>query len=317
MWRQFNDFFSFSRKDLRGIYVLLAILTLLLIIRLFSPVVFSNPEPDFTEFDRMVLALEKAERAIREKEMAEAKAAIPAFNRPDREIAEINLNPFPFDPNLMNEESWLKLGLNMRQIRNIQNFTKSGGSFRKPEDFKRIYSISDEEYSILEPFIVIAESVKISTKNEFRQSDYKPFDSLAPPARTSIIVNINTADSVELIKVRGIGSVFVRRILKYRELLGGFHSPGQLLEVYGLDSARYKMIVNSFIFDQTALRMIDVNTAEVKDLTAHPYIDFYLAKSIVDNRVKKGAYQSDAELFTIPLMHDALYQKVVPYFRFN
>lgn len=317
MWQLFNDFFSFSRKDLRGIYVLLVILTLLLLFRIFTPFYFTNPEPDFTEFDRMVLALEKAERVIREKEIADAKAAVPAFNRPDREIAEIKLNPFPFDPNQMNEESWLKLGLNMRQIRNIQNFTKSGGSFRKPEDFKRIYSISNEEYSILEPFIVIAESVKNSEKNEYKKSAYKPFDSLAPPARSSIIVNINTADSVELIKVRGIGPVFARRILKYRELLGGFHSPGQLLEVYGLDSARYEMIVSSFVFDQSAMRMIDVNTAEVKDLTAHPYIDFYLAKSIVDQRVKKGAYQSDAELFTIPLMHDALYQKVVPYFRFN
>jgi competence protein ComEA len=317
MWQALKDFFSFSRKDLRGIYVLLAILTVLLLFRIFSPFYFSNPEPDFTEFDRMVLALEKAERAVKEKEIANAKVAVPAFNRPDKEIAEIKLNPFSFDPNQMTEEAWLKLGLNMRQIRNIQNFTGSGGSFRKPADFKRMYSISDEEYAILEPFIVIAESEKLSEKEEFKKSAYKPFDSLAYPAKSNIIVNINTADSIELIKVRGIGPVFARRILQYRERLGGFHSPGQLMEVYGLDSARYELIVNSFSFDQSALRMIDVNTAEVKDLTAHPYIDFYLAKSIVDQRVKNGSYQSDAELYSIPLMHDALYQKVVPYFKFN
>ncbi|HPK04890.1 MAG TPA: helix-hairpin-helix domain-containing protein, partial [Bacteroidales bacterium] len=61
----------------------------------------------------------------------------------------------------------------------------------------------------------------------------------------------------------------------------------------------------------------EVNTAEVKELTAHPYIDFYLAKSIVDQRIKKGNLMSDIDLYDIPMMHDSLFQKVIPYFKFN
>jgi competence protein ComEA len=317
MWSQLKDYFSFSRKDLRGIYVLLSILFILLLVRTISPVFIAKPEPDFTEFDRMVLALEKAQRLSLEAERAEAQVRQLDFNRPDREIAEIKLNPFPFDPNTMNEDAWRRLGLNMRQIRNIQNFKASGGSFRKTEDFKRIYTISDEEFEILKPYINIAQDTKEpAVTAPIDQPEKKEIPASTSTAQTRLI-DINRADSLELLQLRGIGPSFARRIIRYRDLLGGFHSTEQLLEVYGLDSTRLEQFYSNLIFDRNSLRTIDVNTAEIKDLTSHPYIDFYLAKSIIDERIKKGRYNSDADLYGIPLLHDALYQKIIPYFSFN
>jgi competence protein ComEA len=318
MWNQLKDYFSFTRKDIRGIYVLLTILMLILLFRIFAPNFIKSPEPDFSEFDRMVLALEKAKRKAIEKQHAEEKARQLEFNRPDREIAEIKLNPFPFDPNNMSEDSWIKLGLNKRQVRNIQNFLASGGRFRQKEDFKRIYTITDDEYEILQPFITIAE-VELKTPKEpglemHGGSNENPSAIKSPEVQ---LVNINVADSLDLLKVRGIGPVFARRIIRYRELLGGFHSANQLLEVYGLDSTKFEEISGSFLFDHASLNFIDVNSAEIKDLTSHPYIDYYLAKSIVDARIKKGGFVSDADLYGIPMMHDALYVKIIPYFQFN
>jgi competence protein ComEA len=318
MWNHFKDYFSFSRKDIRGIYVLLAILMLILLFRVFAPNFIISPEPDFTEFDRMVLALEKAKRKALEQESAKEQSRQLEFNRPDREIAEIKLNPFPFDPNNMSEDSWIKLGLNTRQVRNIQNFIASGGRFRQKNDFRRIFTISDEEYEILQPFITIAEDETEDRKDQGMEM-HGEIDKVPSAARRTEVqlVNINIADSLELLRVRGIGPVFARRIIRYREMLGGFHSADQLLEVYGLDSTKFEEISGSFLFDHASLNFIDVNSAEIKDLTSHPYIDYYLAKSIVDERIKKGRLVSDADLYGIPLMHDALYVKIIPYFQFN
>lgn len=318
MWNQLKDYFSFSRKDIRGIYILLTILMLILLFRIFAPDFITSTEPDFSEFDRMVLALEKAKRKAIEKQHAEEKARQLEFNRPDREIAEIKLNPFPFDPNNMSEDSWIKLGLNKRQVRNIQNFLASGGRFRQKEDFKRIYTITDDEYEILQPFITIAEEELKTPKEPGLEMhggiNENPSAIKSPEVQ---LVNINVADSLDLLKVRGIGPVFARRIIRYRELLGGFHSANQLLEVYGLDSVKFEEISGSFLFDHASLNFIDVNNAEIKDLTSHPYIDYYLAKSIVDERIKKGGFVSDADLYGIPMMHDALYVKIIPYLQFN
>jgi DNA uptake protein ComE-like DNA-binding protein len=39
-----------------------------------------------------------------------------------------------------------------------------------------------------------------------------------------------------------IGEVFSKRICKYRNILGGFNSISQLMEVYGMDSIRFESI---------------------------------------------------------------------------
>lgn len=316
MLRSVRDYFSFTRKDLRGIYVLLAILALLLSVRISLPYIFSDPAPDFSDFDKMVLALEKAQRQARETaKLTESAPEIP-FIRPDREIAENKLNPFYFDPNLMSEQDWVRLGLSTRQIRNIQNFVASGGRFRKADDLKRIYTISQAEYEILRPFIRI-EYVQGTVTSEQTKTEQTLLSVAPAEQRMKLLIDINQADSVELLKVRGIGPVFAQRIIRYRDQLGGFHSREQLLEVYGIDSTRYNQIAGQFSFDNSALRLININTAEVRDLTSHPYIDFYLAKSIVDQRIKRGGKISDTDIYGIPMMHDALYRKLMPYFNFN
>lgn len=317
MLNDLKDYFSFSRKDLRGIYVLLFLLTLVLAIRALLPSTL-EAEYDFSEFDRMVLAFEKSRRLKEEMKAAKTEKEPPAFERPDREIAEIRLQPFKFDPNHTSEEDWLKMGLSLRQTRNIQNYLASGGSFNKKEDLKRIFTISDEEYEILEPFIHMESLEAVTAEGSSKDGDGEPRSTTAHRKTVSKPkIDINTADSLSLIQVRGIGPVFARRILRYRDLIGGFHSPMQLLEIYGMDSARYNIIHEQFHFDRNALQKLDVNRAEISELTAHPYIDFYLAKSIIDQRIKSGNYVSSDELYGIPLMHDALYQKLIPYFNLS
>ena len=72
------------------------------------------------------------------------------------------------------------------------------------------------------------------------------------------VVELNSADTTALKKVPGIGSVFAKRIIKYRELLGGFYSVEQLGEVYGIDEERYKSMKSWFSADLSAISQLPV-----------------------------------------------------------
>src|SRR5205814_10404369 len=125
---------------------------------------------------------------------------------------------------------------------------------RKKEDFKNMYVISEKDYARLEPYIKIPEQLAETPKY--------PEKKFAAPI---IHVDINAADTIELLSVKGIGESRARSIYKYRQLLGGYYSVNQLREVYGIDSAAYVQIAGQvFIKDSTNINKININTATSK-----------------------------------------------------
>ncbi len=128
-------------------------------------------------------------------------------------------------------------------------------------------------------------------------------------------IELNTTDSSALVKIRGIGPSFSRRIIKYRTLLGGYYKKEQLLEVYGLDSAKYKQIREHFIECDTSLLVkININSASFKELLKHPYISYDFVKRIVNAR-RKEKYKSVTGLKERGIIPDSLYQKIRPYIK--
>jgi comEA protein len=65
--------------------------------------------------------------------------------------------------------------------------------------------------------------------------------SSAKPSASSII-NINTASASELCSLPGIGEVLAGRIVAYREAHGAFKSTGEIMNVSGIGTAKYKAI---------------------------------------------------------------------------
>ncbi|WP_165157590.1 helix-hairpin-helix domain-containing protein [Parabacteroides sp. ZJ-118] len=110
------------------------------------------------------------------------------------------------------------------------------------------------------------------------------------------VVELNSADSAALRKVPGIGSVFARRIIRYRELLGGFYSVEQLGEVYGIDAERYEALEAWFSADPSAIRRLPVNQLSAKELARHPYVSDRQARSIEKMTRKKGRLQGWEDL---------------------
>ncbi|MBN2174764.1 MAG: helix-hairpin-helix domain-containing protein [Bacteroidales bacterium] len=369
-------FLNFNRTERNGIIILLAVLLLVIAFNIFLPFFFPREPADFALIEKEIDEfLEMQQKAKNSKIKVSKKEE--GFNQDYHDVSD--LSPFPFDPNGLSAEDWKALGLAGHQIRVIKNYEAKGGKFRKKEDLEKIYSISAEEYAVLEPYIQIKGTKEDDDFQEYlsgiepfpfdpnkmtRQDwesmglretlintlinytdkggrfysndDFKNIYGLKPEELAllepfiiqepdtikqkiksaeiqSIFIDLNNADTLDLQQLKGIGPSFARRIVKYRDMLGGFAKKEQLIEVYGMDSTRLAGIVNNIFVDNNSVKKININTATVKDLIRHPYIEFYLAKSIISHREKIGSYSSLEEILDAKLIYRELYEKISPY----
>lgn len=133
------------------------------------------------------------------------------------------------------------------------------------------------------------------------------------PTRKELVVELNTADSTTLQLLHGIGPAYARRIVRYRERLGGFISTDQLLEVYGFTPELLDHIRPHLQLDVSNIRKINVNTLTLKQLIKHPYMDYYLARDLVNLRSHGVTFSSADDLRTLPSCNDTLLARLLPY----
>ena len=209
---------------------------------------------------------------------------------------------FRFDPNAVTYDELLRLGLNKKTAGTFIKLRNKGFVFKIKTDLKKVYGINEILYSNLEPYIYFTE-----TKENF---NYKKLPLQTKPARQSQRVELNTADSLTLLAVNGIGPSYAKRILKYRSLLGGYISVEQLKEVYGLSPETYEKIKDQFSVDAALIKKIDPNRDDFKKVNAHPYITYELTKTIFDWRRKTTI---NSRNFQEIIKNDTLYWKLKPY----
>lgn len=214
------------------------------------------------------------------------------------------LTPFPFDPNSISKEDLKKMKMRESLINSIINFRDKGGKFYEKKDLQKIYTITEEEYAFLEPFIII-------------EKDSIQSGALSTKFSDSLLIEINTADSLDLQQLKGIGPAFSKRIIKYRNLLGGYYDKNQLLEVYGMDKKRFDGLKNQIKVNDSLIVKININRSSIKEMIKHPYIEFYVAKSIITCRNENGYYKNLEEIKNAKLIYEELYQKIMPYLTTN
>ena len=131
------------------------------------------------------------------------------------------------------------------------------------------------------------------------------------------VVELNTADTTILKKVPGIGSTFARRIIKYRELLGGFYTVEQLREVYGLDEERYNAMKSWFSADMSLICPLEVHKMSFKELCKHPYINYQQARIIEQLRKQKGKLSGWENLQLLEEFTETDKERLTPYLSFE
>ncbi len=299
-----RKYYSFSRREQRGILVLLL---LIFISWILSFILGHRIRPIRVEyFNDELLALQN------KSNFTESKSPDDLYGKAVHS-STFDISLFYFDPNTLDEEGWKKLGIPPRTIKSIMNYKKAGGVFKKPEDLLRIYTMHADDYQRIARYITI-EKTKAERKDTLRSiPSHKP--EFHKPKFS--IVDLNSADTVQLQELPGIGPVFARRIWKYGQRLGGYYNKEQLLEVYGMDATRLEKIKGLITIDTTKINKIDLNQASFKDLLRHPYLEYYMVKAIAEYRQRHHGIKGVEELKMLPLMYDELYVKLKPYLSIN
>jgi len=223
----------------------------------------------------------------------------PFIMLPDKKNFEADmLNLTSFNPNDISESSLIEMGFEQNLINSLINYRKQGGRFYKKEDMKTLFGINDSMYIEIESFIDLPEDLN---------NDFVKKVIFAE-------VEINTADTLDMQQLPGIGPSFAKKIIKYRDLLGGYSNKSQLLEVYGMDTLRYNLFTNQILIDTSLINQININEANVKQLIQHPYIEFYIAKAIIVYRETHHGFERLDELNNLDEIYPELFIKLSPYF---
>lgn len=293
---------SLNKSERNGLIVLFALLLLIFII----PQIVHSLRGETTNKSSLFRDEVRQFMADTSKRIEEIRFANEAYDKETPENLKKPLTPFDFDPNKAADDDWRKIGFSEKQVKVIMNFVNKGGRFYKPEDVAKIYSISDKEFDQIKDYI------KIEPKSAVEPTTDKPSERVFAK-KTYAPVDINTADSAALVSLPGIGPTFASRIIKYRNKIGGFARTEQLMEVYGFDEEKFTMLESRVSVGQGVFSKINLNTATVKDLQKLPYLDFYMAKAIVDRRISKGKYTNVDQVREISLIYDQIFDKMKPY----
>lgn len=153
-----------------------------------------------------------------------------------------------------------------------------------------------------------------------RRSAYGDGTSVHPPGiqrGKPEPLNINRADSADLLPLPGIGPVFAGRIIRYRKLLGGYVTVDQLAEVYGMPGETIDLIRDQVYIDSSAIRKIRLDSTSFRELLRHPYLEYEDVKALVEYRDFKGEISSLDELSDHLVWSDSVLNRLAPYLDFN
>ena len=123
---------------------------------------------------------------------------------------------------------------------------------------------------------------------------------------------LNKADTSHLKKIYGIGNVLSERIIKYRDLLGGFVSLNQIAEVYGIKPEVAAKFNQYFYIDEPIITKINLNEVKFKSLLRHPYFDYETTKKVFNAKRKQAL---DSAALRHIFISDSAFQKISPYIK--
>ncbi|MDR2382668.1 MAG: helix-hairpin-helix domain-containing protein [Prevotellaceae bacterium] len=298
-----KEWFIFLNSERTGITALIVILLFIIILPLF----FRNNEIAAEDMDRL-----KNEMDVFLAEMEKQSSK----NKRD--------TLFMFDPNEIDSASLILLGFSPRQAKSIVNYRNKGGKFYSKESFGKSFVVSEEMYARLYYYLDIKQEFR--KKGEIRKmqgtirenaeiAEVKESKESNETRKKIYTIELNSADFAELQKFRGIGEYYAKKIVEYRDKLGGFHKPEQLMEIRGIDSARFEMFRDQVTIDTSHIKQININIITETELAKHPYINNFTAKAIIKYRNFKETITSLDEMINEKVINEQQAKKIKAYIK--
>lgn len=300
MW---HEWFTFSRQDRRAVLLLSVLVCIALLLLWAKPVWHCGNQFEIHTPDSLLSTL----------------------NGTPQKSETIQIVPFPFDPNTADSLELLAVGLSPRVAQNILRYRRAGGVFRRADDLVRIYGLHDTVFTRIKPYITIPDIKKAiinqnnssaNAHNDFYEQNeyYIPHPSSyevhrRPKYKPGKFVDLNTADTTELMKIPGIGSIRAQRIVEYRHKLGGYHSISQVHEACELP----ELLGDWVHISAPMIDKLNVNFASMEQLQAHPYITPRQARAIMNLRHREGNIKSMRQLLFMDEFTEADIARLTPY----
>lgn len=330
-----RDYLTFNKRERNGIAILLLIILLLLLYLNISNKFTEYTTTDFTKFETQIASFDSALLAANTSIINTDSTPIPSTTV-DNGTTAIPPEYFTFNPNNLSIQNWQRLGFTDKQIQTIKNYESKGGRFRTKEDVKKMYCITQEQYQQIEPYIQIppkeynnkyqTSTIQYPKSNIQRQPEL--IESPNPESESqnlrtqtselygersrTIIVELNSADSAYLTKIKGIGAFYAKSIIKYRQQLGGFAFKEQLMEIWKFDKEKFDAVKHQIIVDESEVKKLNINTFTAAQLK-HPYISWNMANAIENYRKHHGKYKTLEEIKNTDLVDDETFRKLVYY----
>lgn len=314
MLKQFlAGYFNFTRKERWGIFSVFLLIIFFLTLPFLFPLLITKKQNDHREFEKEIAALDIKQHDSTSRAYGFDENNYQNFYQPSEQKYYEKQHQgelFYFDPNTLPADGWKKLGIRDKTVNTIQNYLSKGGKFYKPEDIGKIWGLHKDQIERLIPYVRIEQK----NNNQYTTFEKKDFYTKSEKSNnTRAFIDINTADTSDLIALPGIGSKLANRIISFREKLGGFYNVNQVAETYALPDSTFQKIKDRLMINNPSVKKLNINTATVDELKLHPYIRYNIANAIVQYRNQHGDFAVIGDLKKIMLVTDEIYSKAEPY----
>jgi DNA uptake protein ComE-like DNA-binding protein len=318
-----RNLLSMSPAEARGVIVIFGIILLIIVLMFGADFIFSQKQQNLVisspkMLDSLTVSLDNQKPFYgKESQYGQKYNDYNKYAAPSKKFKNFN-----FDPNIASITQLEELGLPKFIAERIEKYRSKGGKFRRKEDFAKIYGILPETYERLEPFITLP-----STENEANNTPQteltssnetpivSPIVTLPKPSfKQPVKFDLNTGDTTDFKKITGIGSGFAKRIIKYRDILGGFVNVEQVRETYGLPPETVDELLK-YGFVKSGVKKLKINQLPVENFK-HPYLKYYQAKAIIAYREQHGFFKTIVDLKQIKVLDEATINKIEPYLEF-
>ena len=221
----------------------------------------------------------------------------PQVDSMKMDIANKRPKMYLYNPNFITDYKGYKLGMSVDEIDRLVAFRKENKYVNSSQEFQNVTKVSDSLLNVMSPYFKFPDWV--NNKKEYKEFKKYPNQAFAKNEKI-VLIDINQATKEDLIKIYGIGEAISVRILKQKEVLGGFVSMEQMKDVWGLSPEVIENLNSHFkVSVLPNFKKIDINNASLKELSQFYYFKYPLAKEIVTYRSMKGNISNIEDLTKI------------------
>ena len=221
----------------------------------------------------------------------------PQVDSMKMDIANKRPKMYLYNPNFITDYKGYKLGMSVDEIDRLLAFRKENKYVNSSQEFQNVTKVSDSLLNVMSPYFKFPDWV--NKKKEYKAFKKYPNQAFAKKEKI-VLIDINQATKEDLIKIYGIGEAISVRILKQKEVLGGFVSMEQMKDIWGLSPEVIENLNSHFkVSVLPNFKKIDINNASLKELSQFYYFKYPLAKEIVTYRSMKGNISNIEDLTKI------------------